>query len=116
MQSRAGFRIGTEEVAAGTRKSVELHVSVLSNSTPMALPVQVVHGLRPGPALFLSGVLHGDEVMGVEVVRRVLNHPALRELCGTLLAVPIVNAYGLISHSCYMPYRRDLNQTGRAHV
>jgi hypothetical protein len=49
--------------------------------------------------------------MGVEVVRRVLNHPALRELCGTLLAVPIVNAYGLISHSRYMPDRRDLNRS-----
>jgi predicted deacylase len=111
MDSRPVFRIGTEDVAPGTCRSVELHVSVLSNHTPMSLPVQVVHGRRPGPGLFISGVVHGDEVMGVEVVRRVLNHPAMEDLRGTLLAVPIVNAYGLISHSRYMPDRRDLNRS-----
>ena len=110
-QMRAAFRIGTEEVPAGTRKPVELYVSALSNRTPMVLPVQVVHGREEGPSLFISGVLHGDEVMGVEVVRRVLGHSALRDMRGTLLAVPIVNAYGLISHSRYMPDRRDLNRS-----
>jgi predicted deacylase len=110
-ETRRNFRIGGEEIAPGTRRSVELHVSVLSNHTPMSLPVQVVHGERPGPGLFISGVVHGDEVMGVEVVRRVLTDPALQDLHGTLLAVPIVNAYGLISHSRYMPDRRDLNRS-----
>jgi uncharacterized protein len=111
MDTRPGFRIGGENVDPGTRRSVELHVSVLSNHTPMSLPVQVVHGEKSGPALFVSGVVHGDEIMGVEVVRRLLSHPALNELRGTLLAVPIVNAYGLISHSRYMPDRRDLNRS-----
>jgi predicted deacylase len=111
MDVRPAFKIGGEEIAPGTRRSVELHVSVLSNQTPMSLPVQVVHGQAPGPCLFISGVVHGDEVMGVEVVRRVLSHPAMTGLSGTLLAVPIVNAYGLISHSRYMPDRRDLNRS-----
>jgi predicted deacylase len=111
MDSRPAFRIGSEDIAPGTRRSVDLHVSVLSNHTPMSLPVQVIHGKEPGPALFISGVVHGDEVMGVEVVRRLLNHPAVKDLSGTLLAVPIVNAYGLISHSRYMPDRRDLNRS-----
>jgi predicted deacylase len=111
MDLRPHFRIGGEEIAPGTRRAVELHVSVLSNHTPMSLPVQVVHGKKPGPGLFISGVVHGDEVMGVEVVRRVVTHPALEDLQGTLMAVPIVNAYGLISHSRYMPDRRDLNRS-----
>jgi predicted deacylase len=111
MDSRPAFRIGTEDIAPGSRKSIDLHVSVLSNHTPISLPVQVVHGIRPGPGLFISGAVHGDEVMGVEVIRRLLTHPALEELRGTLLAVPIVNAYGLISHSRYMPDRRDLNRS-----
>jgi uncharacterized protein len=111
MDSRPAFRIGSEDIAPGTRRSVDLHVSVLSNHTPMSLPVQVIHGKEPGPALFISGVVHGDEVMGVEVVRRLLNHPAVKDLRGSLLAVPIVNAYGLISHSRYMPDRRDLNRS-----
>ncbi|HEY7747616.1 MAG TPA: succinylglutamate desuccinylase/aspartoacylase family protein [Aestuariivirgaceae bacterium] len=111
MDIRPAFRIGEEEVEPGTRRSVELHVSVLSNRTPMSLPVQVIHGERSGPSLFISGVVHGDEVMGVEVIRRLVNHPATEDICGTLLAVPIVNAYGLISHSRYMPDRRDLNRS-----
>jgi predicted deacylase len=111
MDTHSLFRIGTEDIEPGTRRSVELHVSVLSNHTPMSLPVQVIHGRKPGPAMFISGALHGDEVMGVEVVRRVVSHPSLDDLHGTLLAVPIVNGYGLISHSRYMPDRRDLNRS-----
>ena len=111
MDTRSLVRIGTEDIEPGTRRPVELHVSVLSNHTPMSLPVQVLRGRWPGPAMFISGAVHGDEVMGVEVVRRVLSHPGLEALRGTLLAVPVVNGYGLISHSRYMPDRRDLNRS-----
>jgi len=111
MAAREAFQIGQHRIEPGTRKSVDLHVSVLSNHTPISLPVHVVHGSKPGPAMFISGVVHGDEVMGVEVVRRVLDDPRLGELAGTLLAVPIVNAYGMIAHSRYMPDRRDLNRS-----
>ena len=105
------FSIGSHEVTPGARKTVELPVSVLANHTPINLPVHVIHGLKPGPVMFISGVVHGDEILGVEVVRRVVAHPALRELAGTLLAVPIVNAFGFINHSRYMPDRRDLNRS-----
>lgn len=105
------FTIGKHEIAPGARKTVELPVSVLANHTPINLPVHVVHGLKPGPVMFISGVVHGDEILGVEVVRRVVAHPALRGLSGTLLAVPIVNAFGFLNHSRYMPDRRDLNRS-----
>lgn len=109
--ARPHFLIGGTAVEPGTRMSVDLPVSVLSNHTPMSLPVHVLHGREQGPVLFISGVIHGDEVMGVEVVRRVMKHPSLKEIAGTLLAVPIVNGYGLISHSRYLPDRRDLNRS-----
>jgi len=105
------FRIGAHEVAPGTRRAVDLPVSVLSNHTPMTLPVHVLHGTKPGPTLFLSGVVHGDEIQGVEIIRRVLRHASLKHLAGTLLAVPIVNAFGFLNHSRYMPDRRDLNRS-----
>ncbi|MDP9138934.1 MAG: succinylglutamate desuccinylase/aspartoacylase family protein [Pseudomonadota bacterium] len=111
MAPRRAFEIGSTAIAAGGRRTVQLHVSVLSNQTPITLPVHVVHGENDGPVLFLSGVIHGDEIMGVEVARRVLCHPALAQLSGTFLAVPIVNAYGMISHSRYLPDRRDLNRS-----
>ena len=105
------FSIGTVEVAPGTTCSVNLPVSVLSNNTPMTLPVHVLNGAKPGPVLFLAGVVHGDEIQGVEIIRRVMRHASLRHLAGTLLAVPIVNAFGFLNHSRYMPDRRDLNRS-----
>ena len=105
------FVIGNQNVEAGSRRSVDLPVSVLSNHTPMSLPIHVLHGARKGPVMFLSAAVHGDEIQGVEIIRRVLRHPALTGLSGTLLAVPIVNAFGFLNHSRYMPDRRDLNRS-----
>lgn len=110
MAKREGFAIGTTTVAPGSRRTVDLPVSVLSDHTPVSMSVHVVHGKAAGPVLFVSGGIHGDEVIGVEIIRRVLASPALKTLKGTLLAVPIVNAYGLINHSRYLPDRRDLNR------
>ncbi len=105
------FEIGSFVIPPGSRLSVDLPFSLLSNHTPMTLPVHVVHGTRPGPVLFISAAVHGDEVLGVEIIRRILRRPALKRLRGTLLAIPIVNAYGFISHSRYLPDRRDLNRS-----
>lgn len=104
------FVIGDMEVQPGRRATAELPVSTLSSHTPVSLPVHVVHGEAPGPTMFLSGAIHGDEIQGVEIIRRILNHPALQALRGTLLAVPIVNSFGFLNHTRYMPDRRDLNR------
>ena len=111
MTQRAVFNIGEDIVPAGTRRIVHLPVSVLSDHTPVNLSVEVIHGRRDGPVVFVSAAVHGDEVIGVEIVRRLLRAPALRALRGTLLVVPIVNTYGFLSHSRYLPDRRDLNRS-----
>jgi uncharacterized protein len=105
------FRIGEVSVAPGTRTTINLEVSTLANATRMNLPVEVVHGAEAGPVMFVSGVVHGDEIQGLEIVRRVLANAALKSIRGTLLAVPIVNAFGFLNHSRYMPDRRDLNRS-----
>jgi predicted deacylase len=107
---RGAFEIGGQSVAAGTRQLIDLPVSKLSNHTPVTLPVHVLHGPRPGPTMFISAAIHGDELNGVEIIRRVLKtlHPA--NIAGTLLAIPVVNAYGFIGRSRYLPDRRDLNR------
>ena len=104
------FEIGGKKIAAGTSETVELEVSLLANNTRMNLPVHVVHGAMPGPCMFISGVVHGDEIQGVEIVRRILAALDATKLSGTLLAVPIVNGFGFLNHSRYMPDRRDLNR------
>ncbi len=45
------------------------------------------------------------------IIRRLLEVKALRRLSGTLVAVPVVNVYGLIHQSRYLPDRRDLNRS-----
>ncbi len=105
------FEIGSTLVQPGERLTVDLEVSTLANATRMNLPVHVLQGTEAGPVMFLSAVVHGDEILGLEIVRRVLAHEALKLIKGTLLAVPIVNAFGFLNHSRYMPDRRDLNRS-----
>jgi len=107
---REPLLLGGTIVGPGTRKTVDIPISVLSDHTPVSMSVHAVHGRRPGPTVFVSAVIHGDEVIGVEIVRRLLKTPSLDRLKGTLLAIPIVNTYGFINHSRYLPDRRDLNR------
>lgn len=107
---QAPFEIDGHSIAAGTRQTVDLPISVLSDHTPMTMGVHVVHGRRAGPTMFVSAAVHGDEIIGVEIVRRLLRAPQLKSLRGTLLVVPIVNGFGFMNHSRYLPDRRDLNR------
>jgi predicted deacylase len=83
---------------------------MLHTRVPVQMPVWVIHGRRPGPRLFISAAIHGDELNGIEIIRRVRARP-LKGLQGTLLLVPVVNVFGLLQHSRYLPDRRDLNRS-----
>ena len=98
-------------MAPGERRLVDLPVSRLSNHTPVSLPVHVLHGANPGITLCISGAVHGDELNGVEIIRRILRTISPANIHGTLLCVPVVNAYGFIGRSRYLPDRRDLNRS-----
>jgi predicted deacylase len=110
-EERKGFSIAGVVVDPGTRKTLELPVASLYSHAPMTLPVQVVCGKHEGPRLFVSAALHGDEINGVEIIRRLLRLPLLKKLRGTLIAIPIVNVYGFVNRSRYLPDRRDLNRS-----
>lgn len=98
-------------VRPGERARIDIPLPNLYTQTPVSMPVHVVHGRRPGPRLFVTAALHGDEINGVEIIRRLLQHHGLNHLHGTLLAVPVVNVYGYIRQSRYLPDRRDLNRS-----
>ncbi len=115
MAPRGVFEIGGCVIAPGTVETVHLPVSTLPDHTPVNLSVQVHHGKRPGPTMFVSAAVHGDEVIGVEILRRLLRAPQLAALRGTLLAIPIVNSFGFLSRSRYLPDRRDLNRCFPGH-
>lgn len=103
--------INGQSIPPGTRTTIDLPIARLYTHTPMTMPVHVVRSRKDGPRLFISAAIHGDELNGVEIIRRLLKLPALKRLRGTLLAIPIVNVYGLIHHSRYLPDRRDLNRS-----
>lgn len=98
-------------IKPGTNVYIDLPVTQLYTHAPVTIPVHVIHTKHPGPRLFLSGAVHGDEINGVEIIRRVLKLPIMKRLRGTLIAVPIVNVHGFINHSRYLPDRRDLNRS-----
>lgn len=108
---RPDFSIGAETVRPGTRRTVDLPIMALSTHTPVQMPVHVIHGRKDGPVMFVCAALHGDEINGVEIIRRLLQLSILKRLKGTLLAVPIVNVFGFLAQSRYMPDRRDLNRS-----
>jgi predicted deacylase len=108
---RQPFVIGGLAVKPGERRLVDLPISKLSNHAPVALPVHVLHGLQPGPTMFVCAAIHGDELNGVEIIRRLLRTLDPKSIGGTLLCVPVVNVFGFISRSRYLPDRRDLNRS-----
>jgi hypothetical protein len=109
--ARQGFELGSAVVGPGERLVVNLPLPGLYTDTSVNMPVHVVHGKREGPTLFVSSALHGDEINGVEIVRRLLLQPQLKKIRGTLLVVPIVNVFGFHMQSRYLPDRRDLNRS-----
>ncbi len=105
------IRIKGMAVEPGRRQRFDLPVSRLPTQTWLSLPVEVVNGARSGPHLWLSAAVHGDELNGVEIIRRVLQKLDPRDLAGAVIAVPIVNVFGFINQSRYLPDRRDLNRS-----
>jgi predicted deacylase len=108
---RAAFLIGGVAIPAGKRDKVALPISKLASGTQINLPVLVIHGSAPGPTVWLSAAVHGDELNGVDIIRRVLEQLDPKTLRGTVLAVPTVNVHGFVSGERYLPDRRDLNRS-----
>ena len=108
---RASFAIGTVKVRAGHAREVGLPITRLVTGADVSLPVHVVHGRDAGPTVWINAAIHGDEVIGVEVIRRVLTKVSPKTIRGTLLAVPIVNVLGFMNGDRYLPDRRDLNRS-----
>ena len=103
--------IGDTEIKAGSRVKLSLTSAKLYTDTEMSIPVEVIRAKRQGPTIFISAAIHGDELNGIEIVRRLLASDTFKLTRGTLIAVPMVNVYGMLTQSRYMPDRRDLNRS-----
>jgi predicted deacylase len=103
--------IAGQKVGPGERRRIQIPLGKRVSGNEIALPVEVVCGRSPGPRLFVCAAVHGDEIAGVEIIRRVLAYKGLRRLRGILIAVPVVNLYGFVGMTRYLPDRRDLNRS-----
>lgn len=103
--------IAGHAVQPGERTRIDMRLPNVYTQTPVIMPVHVLRGRRDGPRLFITASIHGDEINGVEIIRRLLTQSGLQHLRGTLVAVPVVNVYGYVRQSRYLPDRRDLNRS-----
>ena len=97
-------------VAPGTYERLSWSATELFEGVPVSTPVLVVNGSTAGPTLCLTAAVHGDELNGIEMVRRVTHNLDPTKLAGTVVGVPIVNLQGFRRGSRYLPDRRDLNR------
>ena len=104
------FTLLGKDVLPGTSTrlawSPQIQIAGLSQITP----VLVVNGINAGPTLCLTGAVHGDELNGIEIIRRTLYDLNPEKLSGRVVGVPIVNLTGFQQGSRYLPDRRDLNR------
>ncbi len=105
------IRVAEAVVPPGQRKQIDVPVARLVTGTWASLPVVVLNGRFPGPRLWLDAAIHGDELNGMEVIRQVLAELDVRKLRGSILAVPVVNVFGFLHQTRYLPDRRDLNRS-----
>jgi len=106
------FELLGERVRSGTRVQLTWNATETLSGRGSAIPtpVLVAHGAEQGPVMCITAGVHGDELNGIETVRRILHSTKPEKLKGTLVGVPIVNLQGFQRQSRYLPDRRDLNR------
>jgi len=97
-------------ILPGTSERLSWSATELFEGVPVSTPVLVVNGAMPGPTLCLTAAVHGDELNGIEMVRRVMHDLVPEKVSGAVIGVPIVNVQGFRRGSRYLPDRRDLNR------
>ncbi|MEH6723705.1 MAG: succinylglutamate desuccinylase/aspartoacylase family protein, partial [Qipengyuania sp.] len=105
------FTIHDSVIAPGTRATVAIPVAQQVTGLNSALALEIFHGAKHGPCIFVSGAIHGDEIIGTAVIQRLLERLSPDMLAGTIIFAPAVNIYGFVAHSRYLPDRRDLNRS-----
>ena len=104
------FAIDGVEIKRGERMRINIDMGSLYDFTDLKMPVEVIRGMKDGPTIFVSSAIHGDEINGIAIARRLLEDKELKKIRGTLIVIPIVNIFGFNDRSRYLPDRRDLNR------
>lgn len=98
-------------VAPGDEAATTLVVGETYSGATVRIPMHVRRGVEPGPTVFVTGAVHGDEINGTGVIRKIIRDTPFEVMAGTLVLVPVVNLFGYERNSRYLPDRRDLNRS-----
>lgn len=101
--------IGDALIQPGERLTLGLPTPELYTYASLHTPIHIIHGKKAGPTLLLCAAIHGDEMNGTAIIHRLLKMRLLKGIYGTLIALPVVNVYGLLTLSRSLPDRRDLD-------
>lgn len=99
------------QIPAGTSAQALLPVARLPTYTPIEVPIFVSRGRQPGPSVLLTGGLHGDEINGVEILRRMLARKLFRIKAGAVIVIPLVNVFGFLINARGVPDGKDINRS-----
>lgn len=105
------LEINDEIIVPGEDKKLNLQIARLPTYTNIDLPVRVIRAKEPGPVVLLTGGLHGDEINGIEIVRRLISNKLLKLECGSIVAIPLMNIYGFIQNVRGVPDGKDINRS-----
>lgn len=111
MERAKPFIIAGERVALGSSKDVWLNISQTYTGDKVRIPLRVIRAKKPGPTIFITAAIHGDEVNGTGIIHDFLFGEEVNLKCGALVLAPVVNVFGFESHERYLPDRRDLNRS-----
>ncbi|MGR6872247.1 succinylglutamate desuccinylase/aspartoacylase family protein [Pseudomonas sp. HK3] len=105
------LNIAGTDIAPGETCEIQIPVANLYTDTDIHMPVHVIRAKKSGPTMFVSAAVHGDELNGIEIIRRLIQKKGFKLSAGTLILVPMVNVYGVLDQTRYLPDRRDLNRS-----
>lgn len=105
------FEMKGQRVKPGGTAVISYRIARLPTHTQIDLPVYVFRGTEPGPVLLLTAGLHGNEINGIEIVRKMISDGSIKPQRGTVIAIPIVNIYGFLQSARYLPDGKDLNRS-----
>jgi uncharacterized protein len=104
-------KIANQEIKPGEFKEIKINIARLPSHTVIETPIYVSRGLEEGPVLALMAGMHGDEINGLEIVRRILDSNLHQPKRGTVVCMPVVNVYGFLNFSREVPDGKDVNRS-----
>jgi uncharacterized protein len=105
------FTIGEHSIKPGEFKEININIARLPSRTQIETPIYVYRAPIDGPVLALTAGMHGDEINGMEIVRRIIDQGHNKVLRGTVLCMPVINVYGFLNYSREVPDGKDINRS-----